>query len=167
MLLALPAIWLVSTSGSDDDKTPSEGREPLAEGVIEGLLAGVGFAVLLIGLGLAGDDAGLWPVVAGETSSLILLAVVLLETLRRLEHRRLPARDLAGAGVVGLLGGFASIFYLLSTQTGLLSIVAVLTSLYPASTVVLSAVLLHEPIGRRQTVGLLLAVAAVVLIVVG
>jgi drug/metabolite transporter (DMT)-like permease len=43
----------------------------------------------------------------------------------------------------------------------------VITSLYPAATVVLSAAILHEPIGRRQLVGLGLAAAALVLIVLG
>jgi drug/metabolite transporter (DMT)-like permease len=122
---------------------------------------------LLVGLGLAGDGAGLWPVVAGETTSLILVSVVLVGTLLRLENRRLPGRDLGGSVAVGLLGGMASIFYLWSTRAGLLSIVAVVTALYPAATVVLSAVILHERIGRRQLVGLGLAAAAVVLIVLG
>ena len=57
--------------------------------------------------------------------------------------------------------------YFLSTHQGLLSIVAVLTSLYPAVTVVLAALLLHEAITRRQAVGLAIAVAAVLLIVLG
>ena len=57
--------------------------------------------------------------------------------------------------------------YFLSTQAGLLSIVAVVTSMYPAATVLLSAVILHEAIGQRQGVGLLFAGAAVVLIALG
>jgi drug/metabolite transporter (DMT)-like permease len=57
--------------------------------------------------------------------------------------------------------------YFLSAQAGLLSIVAVLTSLYPAATVVLARVVLDEPITRRQAGGLVLAGFAVVLIVIG
>jgi drug/metabolite transporter (DMT)-like permease len=167
VVLALPAIWFVSTSGFSDIDEPLAGRAGLAEGVIDGLLAGVGFALLLVGLGLAGDNAGLWPVVAGETTSLILVSVALVGTLLRLENRRLPGRDLGGSVAVGLLGGMASIFYLWSTRAGLLSIVAVVTALYPAATVVLSTVILHERIGRRQLLGLALAAAAVVLIVLG
>jgi drug/metabolite transporter (DMT)-like permease len=90
-----------------------------------------------------------------------------VRTLLRLAQRRLPARDFGGSVAVGLLGGVAAIFYLWSTQAGLLSIVAVITSLYPAATIVLSAAILHEPIGRRQLVGLGLAAAALVLIVLG
>ena len=66
--LALPAIWLISTSGS-----PSAGGK-LGAGVVDGLLAGVGFALLLVGLGLAGEGSGLWPVAAMQASSLAILA---------------------------------------------------------------------------------------------
>ena len=60
----------------------------------------------------------------------------------------------------------AIVLYHLSTQGGLLSIVAVLTSLYPAVTVALAASLLHEAMTRRQLAGLALA-AVSVLIVIG
>ena len=168
--LALPAIWLVSTSTTLPEPEPQTARPPaarLAEGVIDGLLAGMGFALMFIGFGLAGEGAGLWPVVAAQVSSILLVVIVLIGTLLRLEHRRPRSRDLGGAVVVGLLGGVANILYLWSTRAGLLSIVAVITSLYPAATVVLSAVVLHEPIVRRQLVGLVFAAAAVVLIVLG
>jgi uncharacterized membrane protein len=69
--------------------------------------------------------------------------------------------------MVGVLGAGASISYFLSTQAGLLSIVAVLTALYPAATVLLARIVLDEPITRRQSVGLGLAGIAVVLIVLG
>jgi uncharacterized membrane protein len=169
VFLALPAIWLVSTSvddGSEAAETPARSAT-LAEGVIDGLLAGVGFALLLVGLNLAGDASGLWPVVASEVTSVAFVSVALLGTVVRLGGGRPPARELAGAVSVGVLGAAAVISYFFATQGGLLSIVAVLTSLYPAATVVLAAVLLHEAISRRQSVGLVLAVASVVLIVIG
>ncbi len=125
----------------------------MSEGVVDGLLAGVGFALLFIGLSLAGGDAGLWPVVAVQISSLVLLAIALLGTIHTVGARP-PIRDLYGAASVGVLGAGAAIFYFLSTQVGLLSIVAVLTSLYPAATVLLAAVVLHM---RRSTVGRLSA----------
>jgi uncharacterized membrane protein len=166
VVLALPAIWLVSTSDTPGEE-PTTGRAPLAEGVVDGLLAGVGFAVLLIGLGLAGDGAGLWPVVAGETSSVILLVVVMIGTLRRLDDKRLSPRDVGGAALVGVLAAIGAVTYFFATHEGMLAIVAVITSLYPAATVGMSAVFLHEAITRRQGVGLALAGAAVILIAVG
>lgn len=76
-------------------------------------------------------------------------------------------RDAALITSVGMLGAAAAIAYFLSTQGGLLSIVAVLTSLYPASTVLLARIVLDEAIARRQAVGLVLAGTAVALIVLG
>jgi uncharacterized membrane protein len=169
--LALPAIWLVSTSGEPTPvasaDSPSGDRAGLEPGVVEGLLAGLGFALLLIGLGLGGGGVGLWPVAASQVSALVVMGVAMLGALRRPENRNVPRRDAGLAVSAGLFGGVGAICYLLATQTGLLSIVAVITSLYPASTVLLSAVVLHERIHGRQLVGLALAVAAVVLIVLG
>jgi drug/metabolite transporter (DMT)-like permease len=64
----------------------------------------------------------------------------------------------AGACDVG-----ANVLYLLAVRQGLLSVVAVLSSLYPASTVVLAWVVLHERFAPLQRVGLALAVPAVML----
>jgi drug/metabolite transporter (DMT)-like permease len=164
VLMALPAIWLVSTSPRPEKAGVGGPRVSRGE-VVDGLLAGAGFALLFVGLGVAGEGSGLWPVVAGQASSVVLLAVVLMGRLRGMGIRRPAGRDLAGAASVGVLGGAASILYFFSTHEGLLSIVAVLTSLYPAVTVLLAAMVLHETISRRQGVGLALAGLAVVLIV--
>jgi drug/metabolite transporter (DMT)-like permease len=167
VLLALAAIWLVSTSvrpAVDGGPVPPP---LLAAGVRDGLLAGVAFALLFVSLKLAGDGSGLWPVVASQSSSLAVLTVVLFGTVSRPEHIGLAPRDLVGAASVGAFGGSAVVLYFLSSQAGLLSIVAVLTSLYPAATVLLAIALLREAISRRQSVGLLLAGASVVLIVIG
>jgi drug/metabolite transporter (DMT)-like permease len=165
--LALPAIWLVSTSSDPAQEDDVAGRRPLAEGVLDGLGAGVGFALLLTGLGLAGEGSGLWPVLAGEVFAVVILGLVLVGVLRGLGPTRWSARDGAGAASVGILGGLAAILYFLATHSGLLSIVAVLTSLYPAVTVILAVAILHESISRRQALGLALAVIAVGLIVAG
>ena len=171
VLLALPAIWLVSTPGHQEtDATPAPNVGSAsglrARGVADGLLAGVGFALLFVALGLAGDGSGLWPVLAGQASAVVVLSIVTAGILRTIDWH-LPAREVTGAAAVGTLGAAAVIFYFWSTHEGLLSIVAVLTSLYPAVTVVLAAALLHEAINRRQAVGLALAATAVLLIVLG
>ena len=167
---ALPAIWLVSTSPSDeriavatDGPTPSR----FSDGVVDGLLAGVGFAVLLIALDFAGAASGYWPVLASEATGLVVMVVFLALIRRSVIERQISGVVVAGGVAIGLLGGGAVLLYHLSTQQGLLSIVAVLTSLYPAVTVLLAAALLREAITRRQAIGLVLAVVAVVLIVAG
>jgi drug/metabolite transporter (DMT)-like permease len=165
--LALPAIWLVSTSAHATDDDAGDGQPALAGGVVDGLLAGVGFALLFVGLGLAGDGSGLWPVVASQGSGVVVLGAVMVGTLRGLGPMRWSPRDVAGGAAVGILAGAASILFFLAAHSGLLSIVAVLTSLYPAVTVLLAVGILREPISRRQAVGLVLAVVAVGLIVAG
>ena len=166
--LALPAIWLVSSSGgSEGDGGTTIDSHGLRTSVTDGLLAGIGFALIFIGLGLAGDDSGLWPVLANEFVALILLAVALVVLLPSIERRRLSYGGFTGAAAVGILGAAASAAYFLATNAGLLSIVVVLTSLYPAVTVVLAVLIAHETIGRRQAIGLALACLAIALIVVG
>jgi drug/metabolite transporter (DMT)-like permease len=73
-------------------------------------------------------------------------------------------RLIAGAG---LLDVAANLLYLLATREGLLSLVAVLTSLYPASTVVLARFVLNERLVPTQLAGLALAAAGVVMIALG
>ena len=171
VVLAVPAIWLVSSA---DDPGPAiegdRGGPPAPcgpSGVADGLLAGAGFALLFLGLALAGEDAGLWPVLANEAAALVLLAVGLVAVLPAADRRRPAAHDLAIAALVGCLGAVSTVAYFLATNAGLLSIVVVLTSLYPAVTVVLAVVVTHEKIGRRQAIGLGLACAAIALIVLG
>jgi drug/metabolite transporter (DMT)-like permease len=64
----------------------------------------------------------------------------------------------------GVLDASANLFFLLASRHGLLSLASVITSLYPAMTVLLAVVLLHEHIARWQRVGLALAAASIVLI---
>jgi uncharacterized membrane protein len=165
--VALPAIWLVSTTTESPATAQSSARSPLASGALEGLAAGLGFGLLLIGLNLAGEGSGLWPVIAGQGTAFVLLVVLALVTLRggRRERIQIDRRASGPIALVGLFGAVAVIAYFFSTQAGLLSIVAVLTSLYPAATVLLATVVLREPILRRQAIGLALAGLAVVLIV--
>jgi drug/metabolite transporter (DMT)-like permease len=168
---ALPAIWLVSTTPEADDDVEAAVAGTVAarfsDGVVEGLLAGVGFAVLLVGLDFAGGAAGAWPALISEATGLVVMAVFLAAIRRSVVDRRISRVVLAAGLAIGLLGGSGVVLFHLSTQEGLLSIVAVLTSLYPAVTVVLAAALLREPIHQRQAIGLALAVVAVVLIVAG
>jgi len=143
---ALPGIWFVSTSRE------TTGR---SGGVREGLLAGLGFAVLFIGLERAGDSAGLWPVAISQLTSLALVTVLVL-----VWRPQGPRPSLTNTSL-GLLGVSATLLYFLSTQHAPLGIVAVITSLYPAVTVGLAAALLGERTTRGQNLGLILCAVAV------
>lgn len=156
---ALPAIWLVSRGEAEPDTTG-----PVRSSLVDAVLAGLGFGLLFSALGQISDDAGLAPLSVSYAVS-VAATVVLAVALRA---AWLP-RDRAAAlgATAGLLGSTATALFLLATQAGLLTVASVLSSLYPATTVLLAAVVLHERIGRGQGVGLGLAALAVALVASG
>jgi uncharacterized membrane protein len=166
IVLALPGIWLVSSSAEElpADGAPVQPRASVAEGVVDGALAGLGFGLLFAALGQVPEEAGLWPLALAQAVS--LPAVVLLAT--GLGAAWLPRQRSAWwALVAGPLGAGATWAFLLATQSGYLTVAGVLTSLYPATTVLLAAVLLHEKVHRAQGVGLGLCAVAIGLVAGG
>jgi len=160
VVCAFPAIWLVSRAA---EEAPGDDRT-LRAGVADGLLAGLGFGALFAALGQVNVGSGLGPLALAQATSVV--AIVALAT--GLRQPWLPRhRGEAAAGVAGLLGALATLLFLLATRTGLLTVAAVLSSLYPATTVVLAALVLHERIRRSQGAGLVLAGAAVALVAAG
>lgn len=163
MLCAFPGPG-ASTGVPDGERGPGTARAATRRaGLLAGVGSGVGFGVFFVCLERAGDGAGLWPLVGARTCSVLVLGSVLVATGRPL------LRSGAGAAivVVGVLDVLANVLYLLATRRGLLSIVALLASLYPAATVVLARVVLSERLSRVQAVGLAGAGAAVLLITLG
>lgn len=163
--LALPAIWLVSSSGDpiDADAPAARGRM-VDEGVLDGLLAGLGFGLMFSALGQVPQGAGLGPLAAAEATS-VPSVVLLAIAMRRSWLPRDPA-DLGGIVVGGLAVG-ATVCFVLATQAGLLAVASVLSSLYPAFTVLLAATVLRERIHATQAIGLVLALGAVALVAAG
>jgi drug/metabolite transporter (DMT)-like permease len=170
IVLALPAIVAVSAgtdtpSGDDTPPTGTTGRSgaraPL--GVVYGLVAGACFALLFIGLNEAGSGSGLWPVFSGQAAACIAVACAAAVT----RDLRRPEGDGSWlAALTGIAGAPAMIFYFLATHHGLLALTAVITSLYPAVTILLARVLLGERLTKFRLAGLLLAAASVSLIAV-
>jgi drug/metabolite transporter (DMT)-like permease len=159
---AFPAIWLVSTS--TDPAAPDRAASRLADGVLDGLLAGVGFGLMFSALGQVPDDAGLAPLAVAEVVSIGTVAAV--ATL--VGAAWIPRERTAWAGIaVGALAAAATVLFLFASQAGLLTVASVLTSLYPAFTIVLAATLLRERIHAAQAVGLALAAVAVGLVAAG
>lgn len=159
VVVALLAVLLVA--GFDPAAAGAEARSGrFAPGVPEALIAGIAFGLFFILLDGAGDDAGLWPLVGGRTASLTVLSVLVLARRERITAARDTRLPIVAAGALDVA---ANLLYLLSTREGLLSIVAVLTSLYPASTILLARIVLGERMGRLQVAGLGLAAAGVVM----
>jgi drug/metabolite transporter (DMT)-like permease len=157
ILSAVPAIWLVA-------REPGTGLPAAGSGLRDGVLAGLGFGALFTCLGQVGDDAGFGPLVLNQVVGLLVIALA----ASLLRTAWLP-RDRAawGGAVAGVLGGVATTAFLLATHHGLLSVSAVLTSLYPAFTVLLAAMVLREHVHRAQAWGLGLCGVAVVLVALG
>jgi len=166
LVLSMPAVWLVSSGGSEKGTGPERGA------VIDGIIAGVGFAVLFVGLQRAGRGVGLWPSAASQVvSALVMVAAQLLPgaRARNTGEEARPSAIVTWVGPIatGIVLAAALLCYFVATRFGLLSVVAVLTSLYPAVTVALAHWLLAEPIAPRQGAGLALAGLAVALISAG
>jgi drug/metabolite transporter (DMT)-like permease len=158
---ALLAIALVSLAPSHPGlpRVVTPGLLGLAMG------AGVGFALFFVLLARAGDVAdanpGLWPIAASQCAALVIGATLLL--LAR-PGRWPRGRSLGWTCIAGPFDMSANALYLVATRHGDLSVVAPLAALYPVTTVVLALLVDRERLRLVQIAGLILAVAALVLV---
>lgn len=153
--VALAAIVLISLS------TEPDGRfEFSTAGVREALASGLLLGGFYIFLALAGKGTGLYPLLFARLGSVALLLLVALALRRGI----VPAASLPIVLLAGLIDMSANILYVLAAYAGYLSIAAVLTSLYPASTVFLARIILGERLAKVQKIGVALALAGVALI---
>lgn len=125
------------------------------------------FALLFVAYSRAGDESGLWPLMWARVGGAPMLGAAYLVARHRARVEPLSVAVIRPSVVIGVLIGVANALYLLSTREGLLSVVAVMVSLYPASTIVLASTLDHERVGRSQLVGMFAAAVAVLLITLG
>jgi uncharacterized membrane protein len=114
--------------------------------------------VLFAALGQVPESAGWWPLTVCQ--GVAVPAVVLLATALRAPWRP-RGRSVRWAVLMGPLGAVATGSFLLAAQQGYLSVAGVIASLYPASTVLLAALVLHERVHRAQGVGLGLCAVAI------
>jgi drug/metabolite transporter (DMT)-like permease len=140
--------------------------------VLLSLAVGVGFGLLFVSLARTGDDGGIWPLLFQRCSGLPVLALAFAaQRARRApwpgDRPALDRAVVAPGLAVGALVAGGNAAYLLSTREDLLSVVAVVVSMYPAATVALATALDRERPARSQVVGMLLAAAALTLISAG
>ena len=159
IVVALPGIWLVSREPAADEMPGG-----VAAGLLDGILAGVGFGLLFAAVGQVPDGAGFFPVLGTQVvSCLVVAGAALVLGADPRPHQRL---EWGGIGA-GLLATLAVVGFLFARQHGLLSIAAVLTSLYPAFTVLLATMFLGERLHRAQSLGLLLCAVTVACVAAG
>ena len=165
--LACASIALISRGSSEAAAPSPEGALAPPPGrlgtgpVGRALGAGLAIGGFYVCLQRTGPGAGLWPLIAARSFAVCAVGGITVASGRRLVISR-DARALTiGAGLCDVL---ANVLYLLAVRRGLLSVVATLSSLYPASTVILARFVLGERLRLVQAAGLALATVAVVLI---
>ena len=151
-VLALLAIGLISRPEQ------AKGRP---EGIGLALLAGCGFGCFFILISRVSHTATFWPLAVARFSSVLLLLVVLRIRQQPLLPRMTVAPLMLLAGILDAIG---NAFFVLATHAGRLDVAAVLSSFYPAATVLLAMLVLRERMTRTQSIGILLALVAVPLI---
>ena len=147
--LGLTGVWLLAGGG-----VGGVGAKELVLPVV----AGVSFGLFLVLIHWAGDAGVLWPLTAARTTSMGVLAAIGGVT-RTLSLPRGPALGLTC--LAGVLDTGGNAFFVLAAQAGRLDVAGVLSSLYPAATVMLACVLLRERLTRRQAIGAVLTLAAI------
>lgn len=158
IVLALMAVVMVS-GGTD-----VHGLRPGRTALLLAFGAGAAIALQLVCLDQAPDDSGVAPLIVGRTVSSAITLAAVFALRRRLGTNRPGLLASAAAGALDSLANFA---FLMAVRDGDLAVVAVITALYPAGTVLLARVLLAERIGRVQLAGLGLAAVAVSLLALG
>ncbi len=135
-----------------------------ATGVGLGLAAGAGFGLFFIGLNEAGSGTDLWPVVVAQVAAAVTVTCVATAT----RDLRLPPPGARRLGVLaGVIGAGGTAMFFLATHHGLLAVTAVITSLYPAVTILLARALSGERLTAVRIIGLGLAATSVALIAAG
>ena len=126
------------------------------------VLGGCGFGWMFVCLDRTSEDSGMWPLLAARIASISIAAIV-IGARRTGRVRRVPALALWA----GLFDMGANVLFLLANREGLLTLVSVITALYPVSTIVLAMRLDHERATRSQAVGMVCAGLALALVAVG
>ncbi|MGA7321653.1 MAG: DMT family transporter [Candidatus Sulfotelmatobacter sp.] len=147
-------LWLITRA--EDGNTP--------EGIGLALIAGTGFAGFYLCVRQAGDASAFWIATFTRTGGLLITGVIVL--LQR------KFSDITGAGVrwgilTGCVDSLGTILFVRASQAGRLDEAVVISSLYPAVTVLLARMFLKEHFTRWRFIGLLAALAAVPMIAAG
>ena len=176
----LVAVVLVGFVPGQDVRLPSP------KGLILGVIAGAGIGVVLICLDQAPADSGLAPVILLRGSAAAILGAFVLFAFGKAIRKDLAANEMpgstAGSGakpkekvpvkfwysvaVTGLFDSSANVFFILASRIGSLTVVSVLTALYPLGTIILARIFLKEKLARTQTIGVLFALGGSALLVI-
>jgi drug/metabolite transporter (DMT)-like permease len=146
-------------------EAPEEGRPArVATGVGLALVAACGFGCFFVLMDAASEHDVFWAILVNRITGVTGLLAVVLALRSRLA---VAPREAATLVLVGTMDIAANTFYALGSTEGLISVVAVLASLYPVITVILARFVLHERVRASQRAGIAAALAGVALISAG
>ena len=167
IVLVLVAVVLVAFVPGQDFRLPS------LRALLYSLGAGVGFAGIFVFLDGAPSDSGLATLIVMRIVGIALMFAGLAFAFFRYRPKQFLETSIFGRSLIWLvllaaLGDvLGNVFFLVATRAGELAIAAVLTSLYPVGTIMLARIVLKERIAKSQSLGIVLAIGACVLIAIG
>ncbi len=165
--LVLVAVVLVAFVPGQDFRLPS------LRALLYSVGAGVGFAGIFVFLDGAPGDSGLATLVVMRVVGITLMLAGLTYAFFKYRPKQFLETSIFGRSLIWLvlLAGsgdvLGNVFFLVATRAGELAIAAVLTSLYPVGTILLARIVLKERIAKSQSLGIVLAIGACVLIAIG
>lgn len=165
--LVLVAVVLVAFVPGQDFRLPS------LRALIYSVGAGLGFAGIFVFLDGAPSDSGLATLIVMRIVGVALMLAGLSYAFFRYRPKQFLETEIFGRSLIWLvlLAGsgdvLGNVFFLVATRAGELAIAAVLTSLYPVGTILLARIVLKERIAKSQSLGIVLAIGACVLIAIG
>jgi drug/metabolite transporter (DMT)-like permease len=156
--LSLSAIWLISREEGNHSRLLAHIRDLRLP-----LLAGLGFGTYFILVHEAAQHSTYWIMFASRMGGVLVMTIFMLARRKNWGVSRTVWPLIFLNGFLDVAG---NVFYVFASQIGRLDIAAVLSSLYPAATVLLAAILLKERVARSQAIGILLALAAIVFLTI-
>ena len=167
IVLVLVAVVLVAFVPGQDFRLPS------LRALLYSLGAGVGFAGIFVFLDGAPSDSGLATLIVMRIVGIALMFAGLAYAFFRYRPKQFLETEVFSRSLIwlvliaGLGDVLGNVFFLIATRAGELAIAAVLTSLYPVGTIMLARIVLKERIAKSQSLGIVLAIGACVLIAIG
>ena len=156
--IGLALVGIVLASRAADDTHAATDRPLIASGVGYALLAALGFGGFFVFLHEASVTDVLWAGAVQRVTGVVVIGAVVL--VRR-TSLRIPRQIWPALLLVGVLDTTANVLYAFASTVGLVSLAAMLASLYPVATVLLARVVLRERMSRTQATGVVCALVGV------
>ena len=163
-VIAAFGLWLVTRTESSRGQSGQREGGGRPEGIGLAVLSGIGFAIFYLCVRQAGDASALWIAALTRAGGLIITSLIVL---LRGKFREITSTGVRWGVLTGCIDSMGTILFVHASQTGRLDEAVVISSLYPAVTVLLARLFLKEQFTRWRFVGLLAALAAVPMIASG